>query len=133
MSRKEKVVLTGIAICTVAMLGGVLGVLFMPNIKEWFHKPSRASNPTYRMFTENDTNISVNWNDEFEVRFRLNGEKEGEGWSLQSGFDRNRLSIMEGGYGSTFQSWKFYAKAGGTTTLYFQKGDQTKDFMIKVN
>ena len=105
----------------------------MPNIKGLFHKSSTNENSQSYVFTENDTTIGIKAGDEFEIRFQSYGEREGEGWVLISNYNQSTLSLMEGVYEPDFQVWKFYGKAGGTTTLCFQKGNMTKNFTVTVN
>ena len=129
---KGKALLISIAIVTVALLFAVLGILLMPNIKGLFQKPSNE-NPKSYVFTENDTTIKIKAEDDFEIRFQSYGEKEGEGWTLLSNYSQSKLSLMEGVNEPSFQVWKFYGKARGTTVLNFQNGYTTKDFTVIIN
>lgn len=125
---KEKAVFTCLIICIVALLIGILGILFMPNIKEWFHPY-----PQSRTFNENDSNITINKDDDFTIQFKSNGEKIGQGWNLLSSeLGTGLLSVLEGNYGKDYQTWRFYGQFKGETILSFQKDDQTKTFKVRV-
>lgn len=128
---KEKAFFISIGIVSVALLIGILVVLFMPNIKGLFHK---YPNPKSYSFAENDKLIEININDEFEIRFNLPaGTKVGEGWVMLSRFNQRVLFVEEGDYEPNYQVWKFYGRQKGEVTLTFQKGDLTKEFLVKVN
>ena len=76
----------------------------------------------------------ININDEFEIRFNLPaGTKVGEGWVMLSRFNQSVLFVEEGDYEPNYQVWKFYGRQKGEVTLTFQKGDLTKEFLVKVN
>jgi hypothetical protein len=131
---KEKALFLSIAIVTVALLIAVLGILLMPNIKGLFHKSSMNEDPQSYVFTENDKTIKINTGDDFEIRFQSTGViEEGEGWTLLSNYSQSKLSLMEGVNEPSFQVWKFYGKARGTTVLNFQNGYTTKDFTVIIN
>ena len=130
---KGKTLFISIAIVTVALLITVSGILLMPNIKGLFHKSSANVNPQSYVFTENDSVITVKAEDSFEIRFQSYGEPEGQGWVLLTNYSQGKLALMEGVYEPSFQVWKFYAKAKGTTVLTFQKGNTTKEFTVTVN
>ena len=131
---KGKTLFISIAIVTVALLITVSGILLMPNIKGLFHKSSANVNPQSYVFTENDKTIKINTGDDFEIRFQSTGViEEGEGWTLLSNYSQSKLSLMEGVNEPSFQVWKFYGKARGTTVLNFQNGYTTKDFTVIIN
>jgi len=125
---REKAFLIAMSIAIVALLIGILGVLFIPNIKGLFHK-EEPSTKSYE-FTENDSNIEINQYDMFDIRFASSGV--GDGWNLVSSYDRSTLSLMEGDFKPNFQVWEFYGKAKGTVELTFLKGNIKKNFNVTV-
>jgi hypothetical protein len=52
---------------------------------------------------------------------------------MLSRFNQSVLFVEEGDYEPNYQVWKFYGRQKGEVTLTFQKGDLTKEFLVKVN